>query len=147
MRLDGLTPKQVLFLNRYLTEYNRNATLAYQSVYVKSKSGSARANASKLLAKPTAQAYISEFIAALPPSKTVTVDYVIAGIKKEAETAQRAADRLMALQLIGRYLKMFKDIEVNTAVLTTDDYANIRLALKNVQSGPVPALTEGSNHA
>ena len=134
MRADKLTPKHTKVLNSYILEYGLDAVRAYQSVYTKAKDGCARSRMNRLLSRDNAKAYIQVLIDSLPVTKTITIDYVIAGLKNLAEHGSVESNKLRAYELLGKYLKLFRDTEITTSILTAEDYASIRTALHTVRT-------------
>lgn len=141
MRTDGLSKYQVRFCQEYVSAGLGNATQAYLLCYPKAKHNSAGANASRLLKKDRIQAYIQSLVEALPPSQSVNVDYVIGGLKKLAESANVESNKVRAYELLGRYLKIFQDTAITNTILTAQDYAEIRQAVKS-KAGVKPAELE-----
>lgn len=82
----------------------------------------AHQGASRLLSRSA----ICEAIEALKPPAVkvedlVTPDYVLAGLRREAETGETSSSRTAALTQLGRALGLFVD---NNKVMTTTTYAD-----------------------
>lgn len=140
MRKDGLTRRNIAFCDRFIAGGLVDASKAYQEAYPKASVRTAQNNASSLLADTRIKAYIDKAIASLPATKTVSVEFVIAGIKNLALTATREADRIHAYELLGKYLKIFKETEVTQNILTVDDLKAIRHSVSSFTVNPDPAL-------
>ena len=52
---------------------------------------------------------------------SITVEYVLGGLKKEAEQAKNAADRIRAFELLGKYQAMFTDKQITTNQIPKDE--------------------------
>ena len=52
---------------------------------------------------------------------SITVEYVLEGLTKEAEQAKNAADRIRALELLGKYQAMFTDKQITTNQIPKDE--------------------------
>jgi phage terminase small subunit len=78
-----LTDKQIRFCEEYILDLN--ATRAYKTVYNVKKDDTARANASRLLAKANISARIAEFKSERSERTLVDADYVVKGLKEVAE--------------------------------------------------------------
>ena len=70
----------------------------------------AQQQSSDLLLNPVIQGYLSKKMAQRAERTEVTADYVLRGIKIEADKkTNKAGDKLKALELLGRHLAMFVD--------------------------------------
>lgn len=133
MRSDKLMAKHILVLRGYCLTYPGNAVKAYQAVYPKAGESTARANVSDLLKKDTAQAWISEFLSCIPASERVNANDIYEGFLKEAKTADRASDRLRAWELLAKLKGMLRETEINTTILSSDDYTAIRNTVRGIK--------------
>lgn len=76
-----LTPKQKIFVNEYLVDFN--ATRAYKVAYAScKKDGTARCNGSKLLAKANVREYISKRMEKREKRTEITQDKVLRELAK-----------------------------------------------------------------
>jgi hypothetical protein len=119
---DGLTVKQRKALSLYQdpnsTSY-LNATQSIKQVY-DCNSNSARSMSTSV---------ITNNIAKLDPSKLydpilkekVTADWIVKGISQIANTARRSADRLKALELLGKFkeLSLWREHNISEQLPTT----------------------------
>ena len=134
MRSDKLMAKHILVLRGYCLTYPGNAVKAYQAVYPKAGESTARANVSDLLKKDTAQAWISEFLSCIPASERVNANDVYEGFLREARNQEnRASDRIRAWELLAKLKGMLRETEINTTILSSDDYTAIRNTVRGIK--------------
>ena len=116
-----MTERQKRFADEYLIDLN--ATRAYKAAYpTVKKDESARKAGSRLLTFVDIQAYISERQQARQERTEITQDMVVrelrdialASASDETDSELKYANKLKALELLGRHLGMFKDkVEVS----------------------------------
>lgn len=138
MLLSGLSRKQLMFLDEYIAGGCVNASLAYLKAYPLSSVRGAQNSASRLLADVRAKAYVDRAIASLPATATVNVEFVISNIKKLALESKREADKLRALELLGKYLKLFQDNLSITTGLSPEDLSDLKKSLKEEVKATIP---------
>lgn len=116
----GLTPKQQRFCEEYLVDLN--ATQAAIRAGYSEKT--ANRIASENLSKPDIQQYIKEKQAEARNRTSITVDFVLNGIKEIAEQGEQENNRLKAFDLLGKHLGVYeKDnkSEVTHKILSNHD--------------------------
>lgn len=102
-----MTDKQRRFADEYLIDLN--ATRAYKAAYPSVKRDeTARANASRLLTYANVQEYIREHMQQRQERTQITQDEVVNALKELAFGAEKEADRIRALELLGKHLGMFQ---------------------------------------
>ena len=139
-----MTEKQKLFCDEYLKDLN--GTRAYKAVYPScKKDGTARANATRLLANANIRDYVDKRIKEIQSKKIADVEevlqYFTSVVRGESESeyvvvegygdgVSRATtisktpdekDRLKAAELLGKYHSIFKD-KVDVSVKKYEDY-------------------------
>lgn len=120
--MNKLTPKQKLFCEQYIIDFN--GTRAYGEVYPDSSKEASRKHVNRLVSNGVIQKYIKQLVKPKLNKLGITQDYVLKGIKKHAENAKKisangkqtddSAIQLKALELLGKYLKLFEDGEKDT---------------------------------
>lgn len=102
-----LNPKQLKFVERYLA--TGNATQSYIDAYGDMDRKSAEAGASRLLSNVKVKEAIAQATGKAVQTAELTAEYVIKGLKKEAERegdgAQHSA-RIKAYELLGKIIKL-----------------------------------------
>jgi len=122
MAAGKLTPKQERFVAEYLIDLN--ATAAYQRAGYAGRGHSAEVCAHLLLKKPHVQAAVAEANAKRLKRVALTADDVLKRLEDLADGAERDADKLRALELIGKHLKLFTEkVEHSGEVRVIDPYA------------------------
>lgn len=102
-----------------------NGQRAYQSIKPNVTAESARVSASRLLTSDNVQAEIKRRVEAITPESILDR---INDIANDSEA--RRADKLRALELLGKYHAMFKDTQVNNLNIISDkDLDQIRAKL------------------
>ena len=142
-----LTPKQKKFCQEYLKDFN--ASRAYKAVYKVKSDNQARANGSRLIANDNVSEYLSEtmhqtkvndildindvldnlsHIAAGKPSQKIFKRVSYKGKKPKVEydnvttVTPEDQDQLKALELLGKYYKIFTDkVETQTDITVNID--------------------------
>lgn len=119
----GLSPQQRAFVEHYVV--CNNATQAYLNAGYSPKNAGSNASA---LAKRSA---IQRAIEALRPKTVdieamVTPEYVLAGLKREAETGETSSGRTAALTQLGRALGMFVDKQATISVSYADELESLQ---------------------
>ncbi len=109
-----LTPKRERFVNEYLVDMN-GAQAARRAGYAV---GSARQTAHLLLTKPDIQDAIRAEQDELARETSITPVLVIEKLYEEAREAPRPADRIHALEVIGKSLGMFKQHVQHSGTVT-----------------------------
>lgn len=108
-----LTPKQQRFIEEYLVDLNATQA-AIRAGYSKK---TARVTGAENLTKPAVAAAIAEARSKLTKRVEITQDYVLAGLKREAEYEGKGAShsaRVQAHGLLAKHLGMLTDkLEVN----------------------------------
>ena len=152
--MTSLSNQQKLFCQKYL-ELGMNGTQAYLSVYKTcKKEETAMAGASRLLRNVKVKEYIEELQSKVEEKAIVTIEdivkeltaiaftditkisqkseldettrKVIAGYKKtQSGFAVETYDKMKALELLGKYLGMFKDETPNITNNIINPYANL----------------------
>lgn len=104
-----LNPKQLAFVDEYLI--SRNSTEAYIKAGYKCNSEESNgASARRLLQNVTILQMIDDRTDKHFKATDITVEYILEGIRKIAEDAEaRNNDKIKALELLGKYRKMFTD--------------------------------------
>lgn len=101
-----MTDKQRRFADEYLIDLN--ATRAYKAAYPSVKRDeTAAAAASRLLSYVNVQAYIREHMQQRQERVQITQDEVVNALKELAFNADKDADRIRALELLGKHLGLF----------------------------------------
>jgi len=98
--MSKLSDKQKRFCDEYLIDLN--ATQAYIRAGYKPKG--AKENASRLITNDNAQAYIAEKQAELSDKTSITIEYVLNGIKDIAEQGEAENNRLKAFDMLMKHL-------------------------------------------
>ena len=103
-----MTDKQRRFADEYLIDLN--ATRAYKAAYPSVKRDeTAAAAASRLLSFVKVQEYINEHIQQRQERTQITQDEVVNALKELAfNDAVKDADRIRALELLGKHLGLFQ---------------------------------------
>ena len=138
MLLSGLTRKQLHFADEYIAGGFRSPVDAYLIAYKGCSKRTAQNNSCTLLADMRVKAYIDKAIASLPATSTVNVEFVISNIKKLALESKREADKLRALELLGKYLKLFQDNLSITTGLSPEDLSDLKKSLKDEVKTNIP---------
>lgn len=126
-----ISEKQRMFVDTYLADKDLNAGRAYLSVYTSvKKQSTANVNASRLLAKPHVQEYLRERMAARRKRVEISQDKVLQELDKIGMANDvladginieiRMADKLKALEMLGRHLGMWNDKLDITTDITLD---------------------------
>lgn len=132
MLLNGLTRKQAHFCDEYIASGFRDPSGSYQKAYPLASKRTAQNNASGLLADTRIKAYIDRAVASLPVVDTINPEFVISSLKKLAQSATRDSDKIRALELLGKYLKIFNDaVTVNTG-LSLQDLKDLKESVNTV---------------
>lgn len=104
-----LNPKQIIFIEEYITNGN-NATLAYTKAGYKAKGNVATVNASRLLTNANIKAEIDKRLAKATAKFDITVESILMRLDAMADkTTAKDTDRIKALELLGKYRKLFTD--------------------------------------
>lgn len=108
MALPKISPIQAAFVHAYLETLN--ATDAVKRAGYKCKNDKvASVQGARLLANAKIQAAIQEARKAREAKSLITIEWVLSQIAAIAQNEEeRAADRLKALELIGKHLGMFE---------------------------------------
>ena len=142
-----LTPKQKKFCQEYLKDFN--ATRAYKVAYSAKKDITARTNASKLLTNTNIQNYLSDVMNETKAKDILDIDGVLDNLSRLAigeprekvfkridykgkkpkvvydnvtTVTPQAQDQLKALELLGKYYKIFTDkVETQTDITVNID--------------------------
>lgn len=103
-----MTDKQRRFADEYLIDLN--ATRAYMTAYPAIKRlHTAEANGSRLLRNAEVKAYIQEHMQQRQERTQITQDEVVNALKELAfNEAVKDADRIRALELLGKHLGLFQ---------------------------------------
>ena len=108
-----MTDRQWAFCRRYVKQGFTNGTGAYRHVFPNCKSDLAAESASsRMLRNVKVSAYLSEVQARASEEVQVDANYVLEGLKEEAERLGEGSShsaRVRALELIGKHLGMFTD--------------------------------------
>jgi len=108
-----LTPKQQLFVKEYLIDFN-GTRAAIKAGY---SENSAQQIASENLLKLVIQKELSKAISKQINKVEITVEYVLKHIKDIVENLnEKTADRLKALELLGKYLKLWVENQINIQI-------------------------------
>ena len=105
-----LTPKQRRFVKYYLETDNATKAVIKAGYDLGGKHGgndpdnTARAIGSENLAKPAIRQAIDNAMI----RQKITPEYVLSGISKLAESAERDGDKIRSYELLGKYLKLFQ---------------------------------------
>lgn len=164
-----LTDPQRAFCDAYLGDPTRHATRAYQVAYPKIKrEGAARTNASRLLTNPKVNAYLQARLDKLHAKAAVTQQRIIDELACVAFFDSRAlfdefgekrliqdmdestargmgsmSDKLRALELLGKNLKMWTEkVEHSGTITTKADWVKELLAAVKPTVGP-PGQRDG----
>ncbi len=101
---------------RFITEYLIDSNATQAAIRAGYSPASAESQGSRLLRNAKVRAAIDAAQAKQTEEAEVTVSYVLERLKKEAEGADMAGARVKALELLGKYLKMFVEkVEVGGA--------------------------------
>ena len=144
-----LSPKRQRFVDEYAADTN-GTQAAIRAGYA---AGSAAVTASRLLRDAKVQQAIAAGTAALVERVEVTAEWVVTELRTLALEAAKDADRIRALELLGRHLGMFKDVSVHLNVrdprlagLTREQFDYI-LATMPAIDGTARILEEGDHAA
>ncbi len=105
-----LTPKQRRFVKYYLETDNATKAVIKAGYDLGGKHGTdkpeavAQAIGSENLSKPLIQQAINNAMI----RQKITPEYVLSGISKLAESAERDGDKIRSYELLGKYLKLFQ---------------------------------------
>lgn len=100
-----LNDKQKRFCEEYIKDFN--GCQAYiRAGY--SKNG-ARASANKLLTNTYILEYLDSLKKEVSIENSITVDFILKGVKSIALTGEKENDQLKAYEMLGKYRKMFTD--------------------------------------
>lgn len=118
-----MTPKAVLFVTEYLRNFN--ATEAATAAGYSEKT--AYSQGSRLLKEPEIQAMVRERLRERIEKIDLTAGVVLDKLKGIAfDYAAKDADRIKALELLGRHLQLFTDININiTLAKKAEEYAKL----------------------
>ena len=138
-----LTPKQQAFVREYLVDLN--AAGAYRRAGYAAKSDHvASVNAAALMAHHGIAAAIAEAQKARAERVELTQDYVLRGLKKEAEdhgNGSSAAARVAAYKLLGQHLGMFTE----KREITGPDGGPVLISVVEVLRPDGPARPDGDH--
>lgn len=120
-----LTLKQRRFVDAYLAN-GGNGTRAALAAYDTEDEATACAIARENLRKPRIRAAIDEVMA----SEGMAAQEVLWRLRREAETAEAAKDRIRAIELLGKYLGLWQErIEVS-GTISVDEVGELARAVK-----------------
>ncbi|WP_435310654.1 terminase small subunit [Primorskyibacter sedentarius] len=147
--MSGITPKQEIFAREYLVDLN--ATQAAIRAGYSPKCAESRG--SKLMAIPAVAEYVSKLMHKRTSKLDLTADRVLQEIARIAFTdvsklgdAVKASDKLKALELAGRYLKLFGAEEgERVLVVAFRDYTGRDSGIVFEHPGAAMAVEDGSN--
>jgi phage terminase small subunit len=113
-----LTRKQEAFINEYCVTLNATQS-AIKAGY---KSKNANATGAENLTKPYIKHEIEKRLKEKANQNNINAELVLNGIKEIAfKSNAKDTDRLRALELLGKYLKLFTDkVESETKVITNE---------------------------
>jgi phage terminase small subunit len=124
--MSGTESRRAKFALEYLIDYN-GTQAAIRAGYSKK---SARSQASRLLTDRNVLAAIAEGLAQQIDRTKLTADTVLAGLWREAISADTSRDRRQAYEAIGKHFAMFTDkVDVNA------DLSPIRFELTDDSDG------------
>jgi hypothetical protein len=112
---NGLNPAQLAFIGAYLTN-GFNASAAYREAYPESAAKSAESNAARLIGNDKVIDEIERRVGLTMASNEVDCDFVIGNLRRLATGAEKDADRLKALDMLGRYLNLWSDRPAPTMI-------------------------------
>ena len=102
-----MTDKQRRFADEYLIDLN--ATRAYKAAYASVKKDTTAAQAaSRMLRNVKVAEYIQERMQDRQERTQITQDEVVNALKELAFNAEKDADRIRALELLGKHLGLFQ---------------------------------------
>ena len=103
--MDGLNVKQATFAKEYMVDLNGKQA-AIRAGYAQ---GCAEVTAAKLLRHAKVKAAIDKLMDKRSSDTGITAEYVLRGIKELADCADKQNDKLKALELLGKHLKLFTE--------------------------------------
>lgn len=101
----ALTPRQRRFVTEYLVDHN-GAQAAIRAGYAES---GARQEATRLLAKADIRAAVDEAEKKHAEAVGISVEWVLDGLKKVADSDDVTPMKVKAFELIGKHLRMFTE--------------------------------------
>jgi hypothetical protein len=105
-----ITIAQLAFVLHYIDQQCQNATQAYALSHPGSTSENAHGvGGHQALNDPKIIAAMDQELQRAFNRANVTADNVLAGLAHEARTAQKAADRIRAYEILGRYLSLWSE--------------------------------------
>lgn len=107
-----LSPERQRFVDEYAVDTN-GAQAAIRAGY---SPRSAKVTASRLLADANVQQAVAERTLALAEQAGVSAEWVVLKLRTLALGAAKDSDRIRALELLGRHLGMFKDVNVHVNI-------------------------------
>lgn len=126
-----MTPRRVKAFAKEYARNGFNGTRAYLKVRPDVTVRSATVLSSRLLTRVDMDQVIGEVMGSPDVLKEVTPEFVLGKIKSLAAEARRDSDKLKALELLGKWLNLFKDKEIqNNLVLQLNDLEEIRSKIK-----------------
>ena len=93
----------------YILNNFKDLTRIYSRIYNNDNLNSCHVQASRILRNATFQRAMDEVMAELPIESVITKEKVLSQINKIALTSNKPADALKALELLGKYLNLWKD--------------------------------------
>lgn len=131
--------KGVNIYKKELVKQNIKKGLSYKQSLL--QAGYTQCTAKQASRQATLKYSLEEIAKEFDKSK-ITAEYVLAGLEKELSTALKPADRLKALELLGKYLAMFTDKQqVKAEILNKEEqdtlnrYININRQRVNQDNG------------
>jgi hypothetical protein len=107
----GLSIKHELFCKEYLIDFNGGR--AYATAYDKKNvTNACYVNAFQLLRNTKIQERLAIAIEKASVVTGVTVESVLTRINNLANNAEKDCDKLKALEMLSKYLKLFNDVKI-----------------------------------
>jgi len=100
---------QLLFILAYIENGCNSARRAYYSVYECATEDIAAVNASRLLTNANIIKALDHELADAFFAASINPDDILLGLSREAQSAEKSADRIRALEILGRYQSMWSD--------------------------------------